>query len=61
MNERLKKIQLQSSKSKECRGFVYIKHTLAGAYMILLTFVYILYSLYIVCMYEKYTKTVSVS
>ena len=33
-------------KSKECRcrGFVYKKHTSAAAYMMQLTFVYILYS-----------------
>ena len=37
------------------------KHTSAAAYMIRLTFVYILYSLYIVCMYKKHTKVVSVS
>ena len=49
------------SKGKECRGFVYKKHTSAQAYMIPLTFAYILYSLYIVCMYKKHTKVVSVS
>ena len=48
-------------KGRECRGFVYKKHTSAAAYMIQLTFVYILYSLYIVCMYKKHTKVVSVS
>ena len=37
------------------------KHTSAVAYMIQLTFVYILYSLHIVCMYKKHRKTVSVS
>ena len=51
----------KSLKGKECRGFVYKKHTSAAAYMIRLTFVYILYSLYIVCMYKKHTKVVSVS
>ena len=49
------------SKSKECRGFVYKKHTSAAAHMIQLTFVYILYSLYIVCMFKKHMKAVSVS
>ena len=48
-------------KGKECRGFVYKKHTPAAAYMIRLTFVHILYSLYIVCMYKKHTKATSVS
>ena len=57
------------SKSKEHRGFVYKKYTSAAAHMIQLTFayilytydiqiLYILYSLYIVCMYKKCTKTV---
>ena len=49
------------SKSKECRGFAYKKHTAAAAYMIWLTFVYILYSLYIVFMYKKHAKALSVS
>ena len=48
------------SKSKECRGFVYKKHT-SAAHMIQLKFFYILYSLYIVCIYKKHTKVVSVS
>ena len=38
----------------------YTCNTSAGAYMTRLTFVYILYSLYIVCMYNKHTKAVSV-
>ena len=43
-------------------GFLYIqKHTSAAAYLIRLTFVYILYSLYYVCMYKKHTKAISVS
>ena len=39
------------------------KHTSAGAYMIRLpvSFVYILYSLLIVCMYKKHTKAISVT
>ena len=38
------------------------KHTSEAAYMIRLTFVYILYSQFvIVCMYKKHTKVVSVS
>ena len=43
------------------RRVVYIKHTSAGVYMIRLTFVYILYSLYIVCMYKKHINVVSVT
>ena len=44
------------SKSKEYRGFVYKKHRSAAAYiMIQLTFVYILYSLHIVCIYKTHT------
>ena len=43
-------------KGKECRGFVYKKHTSAAAYMIQLTFANVLYSLYIVCMHKKIYK-----
>ena len=50
----------KNSKSKECRGFVCKKHT-SAAYMIELTFVNVLYSLYIVCMHKKYTNATSVS
>ena len=46
----------KNSKSKECRGFVYKKHTSAAAYMIQLTFANVLYSLYIVCMHKKIYK-----
>ena len=38
-----------------------MKHISAGAYMIQLTCVYILYGLYIVFMYKKHTQAVSVS
>ena len=40
---------VQKFKSKECGGFVYKKHKSTAAYMIPLTFAYILYSLYILC------------
>ena len=48
------------SKSKECRGFVYKNHT-SAAYMIQLTFVFILYGLYISYIYKKRRKAVSLS
>ena len=40
---------------------IYKKHTSAAAYMFRLTFLCILYSLYIVYVYKKHTKIVSVS
>ena len=49
------------SKSKECRGFVYKNHTSAAAYMIQLTFVFILYGLYISYIYKRRRKAVSLS
>ena len=48
-------------KAKNVEFLLIQKHTTAVAYMIRLTFVYILYSLYIVRIYKKHTKAVSVS
>ena len=49
------------TEDKKCRGFVYKNDESAEAYMIPLTFVYILYSLYIVFMYKNHAKAVSFS
>ena len=61
--QKMASLLMQNLKSRECsfRFCIYKKHTSLATSMSQLTFIHILYSLYIVCMYNKHTEAISVS